>query len=65
MTQTKNGKHPVPVALAALRRSAKAALELARRTGTPCFVRKDGEIVDIAKAKTKIRTTRRNASKRK
>ena len=37
-----------PVALAALRRAAKSALELARRTGTPAYVLVDGKIVDLA-----------------
>ena len=32
-----------------LRRAAKAALALARKTKTPCFVMRDGQIVDIAK----------------
>jgi hypothetical protein len=36
-------------ALKALRRAAKRALELARRTGTPCYVMENGRIVDIAK----------------
>lgn len=33
---------------AALRRAAKAALALARKTKTPCYVWRDGQIVDIA-----------------
>jgi len=33
---------------AALRRSARNALELARATGTPCYVWVDGKMVDIA-----------------
>lgn len=32
----------------ALRRAAKSALALARRTKTPCYVMIDGQIVDIA-----------------
>lgn len=32
----------------ALRRAAKSALALARQTKTPCYVFKDGKIVDIA-----------------
>jgi len=35
---------------AALKRAARRALETARRTGTPCYVMKDGKIVDIARA---------------
>ena len=33
---------------AALRRAAKAAHALARKTKTPCYIWKDGQIVDIA-----------------
>lgn len=33
---------------AALKRAARAALITARKTGTPCYVVKDGKIVDIA-----------------
>lgn len=33
---------------AALRRAAKTALALARKTKTPCYIWKDGQIVDIA-----------------
>jgi len=38
-----------PPALRALERAAKNALELARRTGTACYVLENGKIVDIAK----------------
>ena len=34
---------------AALKRAAKQALALARRTGTPCWVMRDGKLVDLAK----------------
>ncbi len=34
---------------AALKRAAKQALALARRTGTPCWVMRDGKLVDIAR----------------
>ena len=36
-------------ALPALKRASQRALELARRTGTPCWVLRDGRMVDIAK----------------
>jgi hypothetical protein len=36
---------------AALRRAAKAAHTLARKTKTPCYIWKDGQIVDITKQK--------------
>jgi hypothetical protein len=48
-------KNQMPGALKALRRSAKQALELACRTGTPAYVLRDGEIVDAAKVTPKIR----------
>jgi len=35
--------------MAALKRAAKQALALARRTGTPCWVMRDGKLVDLAK----------------
>lgn len=44
---------------AALRRAAKAAHALARKTKTPCYIWKDGRIVDI----TAQRTARQKASK--
>ena len=44
---------------AALERAARAALAIARSTGTPCYVLKQGKIVDIA-ARRK-RTAKRNA----
>ncbi|MDT8440708.1 MAG: hypothetical protein RQ723_03490 [Desulfuromonadales bacterium] len=36
---------------AALKRAAKAALTLARKTKTPCYVWQDGAIVDLAAQK--------------
>ena len=38
-----------PKALAALKRAAKAALELARQTNTPCWVMVGDKIVDATK----------------
>lgn len=35
----------------ALKRAAKSAHTLARQTNTPCYVVKDGKIVDIAEHK--------------
>ena len=37
----------------ALRRAAKSALKLARQTKTPCYVVKDGMIVNIAERQNK------------
>ena len=42
--------------LAALKRAAQEALELARRTNTPCYVMKGGHIVDIAATPERIYT---------
>ena len=41
----------------ALKRAAKAALELARRTNTPCWVMKDGKLIDLAKRNTRRKTS--------
>lgn len=35
----------------ALRRAAKSARALARRTKTPCYIVKDGKIVNVAEAR--------------
>ena len=43
---------------AALRQAAKAALTLARKTKTPCYIWKEGQIVDI----TAVRRNRKTAS---
>ena len=40
----------------ALKRSAANALKLARKTHTPCYVYKDGKIVDLTAPKTKAPT---------
>lgn len=45
---------------AALKRAAKTAHALARKTKTPCYIWKDGAIVDLSKQR-KIRK-RNNAS---
>ena len=48
-TKTQQGpKDPdILASFKALRRAARRALELGRRTGTPVYVLKDGEIVDL------------------
>lgn len=33
----------------AIKRAAQRAREIARQTNTPCIVRKDGKLIDIAK----------------
>lgn len=47
----------------ALRRAAKTALKLARQTNTPCYVVKDGKIVDIAVRHTKTAQPEKRAAK--
>lgn len=37
----------------ALRRAARRALEIGRRTGTPVYVMKNGKIVDLTQKKTR------------
>jgi hypothetical protein len=49
-----------PPALKALRRAAKNAVELARRTGTAAYVMENGRIIDAAKP---IRKNRRIGSR--
>ncbi len=44
-----SGKKQVTAALKALRRAGKKAVALGRLTGTPAYVLKDGQIVDLAK----------------
>ena len=41
--------------LRALRRAARNALELGLRTGTPVYVMKDGEIVDLTKEVKRVK----------
>jgi hypothetical protein len=51
-------------ALLALKRAGKNALELARQSGTPCYVMEGNKIVDIARsrpAKAKAKKKRRSA----
>ena len=43
---------------AALKRAAKAAHALARKTKTPCYIWKDGQIVDLtSKNKTAVKAS--------
>lgn len=49
MTSVRKPRHPDLIgADAALERAARRALELALQTRTPCWVLRDGRIVDIA-----------------
>jgi diaminopimelate decarboxylase len=40
--------------MAALKRAARQALALARRTGTPCWVLRAGKLVDLAKRRKAV-----------
>lgn len=46
----------------ALKRAAKSAKELARKTHTPCYVVKEGRIVNVAERQTEYRAVKRNPS---
>jgi hypothetical protein len=53
-------KNPVILgSLPAMRRAAKAALRLAKETGTPCYVVKDGRIVNLNPVRGKRPSARR------
>jgi len=64
MRASTNRKETITPALKALRRAAKKALELARQTGTACYVLENGRIVDIAKRKEKGKRKRSAPSKK-
>jgi len=55
------GKQATPGALAALKRAAKNAIELARRTGTPAWVLENGKLIDAAKPARKTAKNHRRA----
>ena len=62
--QSKSNSDLADRVLSALKRAGKNALELARQTGTPCYVMEGNKIVDIAKrgrAKPKAKKKRRSA----
>jgi diaminopimelate decarboxylase len=46
----------------ALKRAAKGALALARKTHTPCYVVKEGKIVNIAERQEAYRPSKRKPS---
>jgi len=53
-------KVPSPPELPALRRAAKTAIELARRTGTPAWIMVDGKLVDATKLRKRPTKKRRD-----
>ena len=60
MTTNRKPRHPDLIgADAALERAARRALDLALQTGTPCWVLRDGRMVDIAK-ESEARTRQRH-----
>ncbi len=54
-----------PIALAALKRAAKYALELARQTKTPCWVLEGDKLVDLTQIPDKKPTPKRAARRAK
>ena len=65
-----SGKKPLPKdsdlanVEKALKRAAKTARELAKQTHTPCYVVKDGKIVNVAERETPYRPARRKPSEK-
>lgn len=53
-----------PMALKALERAARQALEDARKNGTPCYVWRDGKIIDIA-ARPKLKSSPKTRTQQK
>lgn len=49
----------------ALKRSAENALKLARATKTPCYVMKDGKLIDLVKEKSvkRLKQTKRSTAR--
>ena len=63
MTTERKPRHPDLISAdTALKRAARRALEIAQRTGTPCWVLRDGELVDIAKLPVRPGNNRQRAS---
>ena len=52
-----NGEQMARDALKALRRAAEKAFELARQTGTPCYVLEDGRIYEVLRRDLILVTT--------
>lgn len=48
----------------ALKRAAKTARSLAEKTQTPCYVVKDGKIINVAERETAYRPARRKPSEK-
>jgi len=58
MKKTVQSKDPDIVgSLPALRRAARAARKLAKRTGTPLYIFRDGRVVDINPVKGRCKRT--------
>ena len=49
----------------ALKRAAKTAMELAKKTHTPCYVVKEGRIVNVAERQEKYRPEKSKTSSKK
>jgi len=48
----------------ALKRAAKTALDLARKTHTPCYVVKEGKIVNVAERQADYRPEKKKSTDR-
>jgi len=48
----------------ALKRSAKTARSLAEKTRTPCYIVKDGKIINVAEGEVEYRPTKLKPSKK-
>ena len=55
----------MPIALAALKRAAKYALELARQTKTPCWVMEGDKLVELTQIPEKKPTPKKAARRAK
>lgn len=54
-SKTLPSNHELLGAHQAIKRAAQRAREIARQTHTPCIVRRDGKLVDIAQENSKKR----------
>jgi diaminopimelate decarboxylase len=59
-TEVQSTSRDAQQATEALKRAARRARELAERTGTPCYVLRDGRIVDIARKGHLLQTAAEN-----
>jgi len=63
MSRAKSHSREIEDTLRALRRAAKRALELGLQTGTPVYVWKNNQIVDLTKEQRPSRKTKSKSPK--